>query len=53
MELPLLGGVALRARSRWIAEGVTTPWAAPHSWLAGTLPGLPVRCCMMIGVNSW
>jgi hypothetical protein len=33
----------------WIAQ--TVPCAAPHSWLAGTRPGLPVRCCMMIGVK--
>jgi hypothetical protein len=39
-------------RHSWIAQGVVPKWA-PHSWLAGTLPGLPVRCCMMIGVNSW
>jgi hypothetical protein len=38
-------------RHRWIAQGTIPKWA-PHSWFAGTLPGLPVRCCMMIGVNN-
>ncbi len=36
---------------RLIAQDTGPGWA-PHSWLAGTLSGLPLRCCMMIGVNG-
>src|SRR5215469_8561521 len=39
-------------RHRWIVQE-TGPKAAPHSSLAGTLAGLLIRCCRMIGVYSW
>jgi hypothetical protein len=53
IELARLGAAGRAAASldRWIAQGTIPKWA-PHSWFAGTLRGLPVRCCMMIGVNN-